>query len=108
MYTMGLPELDDKNSFDSALKDAEGLVVVDFYADWCGPCKRIAPQLEKLASEKTSVEFYKVNVDVNTDVTSEQEISAMPTFLFFKDQKRVHEVVGASFDKIVEGVEKYC
>ena len=105
---MGLPELEDKDSFDTALKNAgESLVVVDFYADWCGPCKRLAPQVEKLATQKKDVQFYKVNVDDNAEVAAEQKINAMPTIVFFKAGERVHEVVGANFAKIVEGVTEH-
>ena len=82
-------------------------VVVDFWADWCGPCKRLAPQVEKLATQKKDVQFYKVNVDDNAEVAAEQKINAMPTIVFFKAGERVHEVVGANFAKIVEGVTEH-
>jgi thioredoxin 1 len=105
---MGLPELENKDSFDTVLKNAgKSLVVVDFYADWCGPCKRLAPHLEELNTQKTNVRFYKVNIEINEETTAEQQITAMPTIVFFKNGKRVHEVVGADFTKITEGVTKY-
>lgn len=67
-------------------------VAVDFYADWCGPCKIIAPIYEKLAA-KFSVPgilaFAKVNVDTVQDAASKYRVSAMPTFLFFKETQQV-------------------
>lgn len=67
-------------------------VVADFYADWCGPCKAIAPSYEKLA-EKYSVPGYlafaKVNVDNVQQVAAQYSVTAMPTFMFFKEGKQV-------------------
>ena len=105
---MGLKELGDKSSFDSALADAGSkLVVVDFFAVWCGPCKGLVPQLEKLAANNTNVHFYKVNVEVNEEVSTEYKISAMPTILFFKNGKKVEEIIGANYNKISAMVTKY-
>jgi len=106
---MGLPELENNDSFNTVLKNAgKSLVVIDFYADWCGPCKRLAPSLEKLAAQKTTVRFYKVNVDINEETAREQNIEAMPTILFFKDGKKIHQVVGADFAKIDNAVAKFA
>lgn len=64
-------------------------VVVDFFATWCGPCKAVAPIVERLSDSNTSVKFYKVDVDELDTVAAANGISAMPTFLFYKDgQKR--------------------
>ena len=67
-------------------------VVVDFYADWCGPCKAIAPMYEQMAkasSVKDYLAFAKVNVDNNQQVAGEYGVNAMPTFMFFKEGKQV-------------------
>jgi len=85
---------------------AASLTVVDFYADWCGPCKVIAPKVEALSSEETDVAFLKVNVDVASEVAEKCEISAMPTFQLFKAGEKVDELVGADFDKLKELVGK--
>lgn len=84
-----------------------GKVVVDFFATWCGPCKRIAPALEKMSEEMSDVVFLKVDVDELQDLAAEQSVSAMPTFFFFKKGTKIHEVVGASEAKIKEGIEKH-
>ena len=64
------------------LKDAgDKLVVIDFYATWCGPCKVIAPKVEEMSSSMSNVVFLKVDVDENEDAAGEYNISAMPTFI---------------------------
>lgn len=92
----------------SAEKGVAGkLVVVDFFAQWCGPCKKIAPYVEELSREFAGVSFLKVDVDELPDVASAEGISAMPTFRFYKDGKKIGEVVGASQQKLKELVQKY-
>ncbi|SSD61107.1 probable Thioredoxin-2 [Saccharomycodes ludwigii] len=76
--------------------NADKLVVVDFFATWCGPCKMIAPMIEKFAQEYTQADFYKVDVDELADVAAKAEVSAMPTFVFYKNGKEVTRVVGAN------------
>ncbi|CCG82164.1 Thioredoxin-1 [Taphrina deformans PYCC 5710] len=76
------------------------LVVVDFYATWCGPCKTIAPKVVEFSKEFPEVEFIKVDVDDLSDVAADYSIRAMPTFLLFKDGEQVAEVVGANAAKL--------
>ncbi|ANB14475.1 thioredoxin TRX1 [Sugiyamaella lignohabitans] len=77
-----------------------GLTVIDFYATWCGPCKMISPVLDRISDATPSAHFFKVDVDAVPDVASENEISAMPTLLFFKNGVKVESVVGANIAKI--------
>ncbi|ODQ64154.1 thioredoxin [Nadsonia fulvescens var. elongata DSM 6958] len=74
----------------------EGLTVIDFYAVWCGPCKMIAPTVEKFSNTFTDAHFYKVDVDEASDIAAEAEVSAMPTFLLYKNGQKVSTVVGAN------------
>jgi len=91
------------DDFRTQLKDAANkLVVVDFYATWCGPCKMIAPKLEEMASQFTDVIFLKVDVDDNEEVASQYDISCMPTFIFIKNCEKVSEFSGANADKVKE------
>ncbi|XP_072172955.1 thioredoxin-like [Diadema setosum] len=92
-------------AFQTLLKD-NPRVVIDFYADWCGPCKMISPKFKELAGSYASVTFAKVNVDDASDVSEECGISAMPTFQFYKDGKKVAEMKGANETKLREEVEK--
>jgi len=85
----------DKNGFQKEVLDKKGLVLVDFYADWCGPCKMTGPIIEELAEELTDIKFVKVNVDENTELTSTYQIFSIPTFVIFKDGQVVHQFVGA-------------
>ncbi|XP_064386041.1 thioredoxin-like isoform X2 [Halichondria panicea] len=86
-----MPEyLKTKNEYDQALKDAGNkLVVIDFTAAWCGPCKVIGPKFEAMSLEFTDVKFYKVDVDDNDETAEHVGISAMPTFNFYKNSEKV-------------------
>jgi thioredoxin 1 len=67
--------------------------LVDFYADWCGPCKMLAPILEELKEE---IKIVKVNVDENEEVAMKYGVMSIPTLVFFKEGKLVHKMVGFS------------
>lgn len=71
------------------------IVVVDFYADWCGPCKVIGPILEELSKELASVSFGKVNADDEGVLAGQFNISSIPTVLIFKNGAPVNQLVGA-------------
>lgn len=103
-------ELETKEDFDNFLKEAgEKLVVVDFFATWCGPCKKMSPTIKKLAEEYADKVFFaKVDVDENSDTAEEQGISAMPTFLLYKNRVKVDSLTGANPDKLKELVQRHC
>mmetsp|Transcript_36904 Transcript_36904/g.44097 ORF Transcript_36904/g.44097 Transcript_36904/m.44097 type:complete len:106 (+) Transcript_36904:76-393(+) len=83
--------------FNKILADNnDKLVVVDYTATWCPPCKQIAPIYVKIADENPEALFIKVDVDEGGDIASEQGISAMPTFQFWKNGELVHTFSGAS------------
>ena len=80
---------------------APRLLVVDFFAHWCGPCKLIAPQFAALARKhKEIAQFVKVDVDAAPDVQAHARIRAMPTFHIYHRGERVHEMVGANLTKV--------
>lgn len=91
---MGLIKSNQEN-FQKDVLDKKGLVFVDFYADWCGPCRMTGPIIEELANELKDIFFVKVNVDENPQLTSEYQVFSIPTFIIFKDGKTVHQFVGA-------------
>src|SRR5437867_11860671 len=83
-----------EQTFDEALMATQGLVMVDFWAEWCGPCRAIAPVLEELASEGR-VTLMKVNVDENPELATRYGIRSIPTILFVRQGTVVDRVVGA-------------
>jgi thioredoxin 1 len=81
--------------FDAQVK-AQPLMIVDFWAEWCGPCRMIAPVLEELAGEYADrLAVGKVNVDENRQIAARFGIRSIPTLLFFRDGARMDQVVGA-------------
>ncbi|KAG0015945.1 hypothetical protein BGZ81_011468 [Podila clonocystis] len=83
------------------------LVVVDFFATWCGPCKTLAPILDGLERKHTSTIFAKVDVDVAQDCSQRYSVTSMPTILFFKNKSEVGRVVGADVGKIQSYIKSY-
>jgi len=79
-----IEELDDE-SFDGFVKD--GMVVVDLYADWCMPCRRMGAVLEEVSKESTEIKFGRLNVDSNKAVSRKFEVEAIPTILFSRTEK---------------------
>jgi thioredoxin 1 len=85
-----------EQNFDEALTQHAGVLMVDFWAEWCGPCKAIAPVLEDLAREAAGrLTLAKVNVDENHGLAARYGIRSIPTVLFVKDGKVQDQVVGA-------------
>ncbi len=87
-------------SFDKDVIKSSEPVLVDFFAEWCGPCKAMAPALEAVATElKGKVKIAKIDVDQNPEITQRYHIQAMPTLLIFKDGKVAAQRVGALTQK---------
>ena len=90
----------DSQSWDQDVLKDKGLVMVDFWAVWCGPCRIIAPVVDELAHEyEGRLRVLKLNTDENPDVASRYQIMGIPTLLFFKDGKPVDKIVGAAAKK---------
>ena len=83
-------------SWDKDVIKHEGLVLVDFWAVWCGPCKMIAPTIEELSKEyEGKLKVVKLNTDENPDIASKYKIMGIPTLIFFKNGEKVDQMVGA-------------
>ncbi len=83
------------DSWDKDVLQSPDLVMVDFWAAWCSPCKMVAPVVEELAKEyEGKVKFFKLNTDENPDVASRYKIRGIPTLMFFKNGEIVEQIVG--------------
>ncbi|NOX20152.1 MAG: thioredoxin [Nitrospirae bacterium] len=84
------------STWDQEVLKEKGLVMVDFWAVWCGPCRMIAPTVEEIAKEYAGkLKVCKLNTDENPDIASRYKIMGIPTLMFFKDGEKVDQIVGA-------------
>eukprot|EP00934_Nitzschia_sp_Nitz4_P005821 Nitzschia sp. Nitz4//scaffold10_size219509//24283//24709//NITZ4_001399-RA/size219509-augustus-gene-0.262-mRNA-1//-1//CDS//3329532833//5811//frame0 len=83
------------------------LVVLDFTATWCPPCRFIGPIFEKMAEENPGADFFKVDVDEAQDIAAECGIQAMPTFQFYKRGMKIDDMTGADKDKLALKVARH-
>ena len=102
---MGTGIVEDLNAaqFESDVLGAQGSVVVDFWAPWCGPCKMVGPVLEKLAADHASaVKVVKVNVDENQELAARYGIMSIPTVVLFEGGNVKQQLIGARSQKDYE------
>lgn len=101
---MEIIKIHDENQFEQTI--SKGLVIVDFFATWCGPCRMIAPILEQVAEQHENVVVSKVDVDENEDLARQFNIMSIPTILFFKDGMLVNKHIGLlsldQFNQIID------
>jgi thioredoxin 1 len=85
-----------KSNFDAEVLKSEGTVLVDFWAEWCGPCRMIAPLIEELANDfQGKLKVGKLNVDEERDIALQYGIRSIPTLIVFKEGKPVDQIIGA-------------
>ena len=83
------------STWDDEVINAQGLVMIDFWAAWCGPCRIISPTVEELSKEYSGkVKVLKLNTDENSDIASRYQVMGIPTLMFFKDGIKLDQIVG--------------
>jgi len=108
LMAAGVKKPETEEEFDTILRLAQDApVLVDFYADWCGPCKVIAPAFEAMAAENPGAVLVKVNVDELKGVSQRYKVEAMPTFKFLKRGKEVHTIQGANEAALRQALAKF-
>lgn len=98
--------LKNSEDFDTHIKGGIP-IIVDFYADWCGPCRMFAPMLEKKAQGQTKFKLIKINVDNHQDLAEKYEVSGIPHIALFKNGKKVSDFSGASdanLNKMIDSI----
>lgn len=84
------------NNFEEEVLKAEGPVIIDFYADWCGPCKMMSPIIDSIAEEINNAKVGKINVDEAQDLAAMYNVMSIPTIIIFKDGKPYKKFVGVT------------
>lgn len=103
---MGVLKITSEN-FKSEVLGSSQKVLIDFYADWCGPCKMMGPVVEEIAEEHSDVKVVKINVDNAEDIAIKYQIMSIPTLVVVKDGQEVNRSIGLiSKEKIEELIEK--
>ncbi|KAJ5692349.1 Thioredoxin [Penicillium macrosclerotiorum] len=97
---MPVEALTSKADFVTKILNSSDPVVLDCFAEWCAPCKAIAPQIEDFSTAYPAAKFYTIDVDKVGDVAQELGVRAMPTIMFFQGGEKITEVVGANVPAI--------
>lgn len=103
---MFVNHIESDAEYKAALSSAR-VVVVDWFATWCGPCKQLSPKIDLMAKKYSSVRFYKADVDKLPASSEKNDISAMPTVVIYRNCVEVERVLGANDAKIEAAIQKH-
>ena len=81
-------------NFQKEVLESDKKVLIDFYADWCGPCKKLSPIIEEVAGEESNVKFVKLNIDLAEDIAIEYQVMSIPTLVVMENGKEISRNVG--------------
>lgn len=93
-----------QEEFVEKVINSPNIVVVDFFADWCGPCKMLSPILEKLSTVNSDVEFYKINIDENPSLADEFEVQSIPNIVIIKNGQAVDRSIGFKSEQQIQEI----
>ena len=95
-----------KENFQSEVLDAQGTVLIDFWADWCGPCRMLSPIVDEVAEQHSDVKVGKIDIDAQPELANQYGVMGIPTLLVFKNGQKVGESVGLIPKENVEALLK--
>ena len=95
-----------KENFKSEVLDAQGTVLVDFWADWCGPCRMLSPIVDQVAEQHSEVKVGKIDIDAQPELANQFGVMSIPTLIVFKNGQKVNESVGLIPKENVEALLK--
>lgn len=97
----------NENDFNKDVIENNKLVIIDFFATWCMPCKMLAPIFEEVADKYTDVDFFKIDIDQNPNLVQQFGIDSVPTLIFIKDGKVVNQEIGVrSSSELTQIIDK--
>ena len=103
---MSVLKIEEKD-FNKIIKNKDKKIIIDCYADWCGPCRMLSPIIDELESEINTCKFYKLNVDNAENISREYGIMSIPTILIFKDGELLEKTIGLkSKEELKKIIEK--
>lgn len=104
---MSVQYVEDRDDLNQKLEEADKkLVVIDFFANWCGPCRMIGPRLDECAKEHPDIVILKVDVDTHTEIARDFNIVLMPTMIFVKNKEVIETFSGSNYDKVLSKINE--
>lgn len=82
------------NQFEEEVLKSDKIALVDFYADWCGPCKMLSPIIDEIANENNDIKVCRINIDANQDLAIQYQVMSIPTLVVIKNGKEINRAVG--------------